>query len=326
MKTRSSDCGIALVALVVMIVVLGLLGTLIVSFMGSKLKSYPIQLQSYQAFNLANAGAEFAIRYAKDRFENEALREAVTVSLGSEVTVNCGSDCGNRSFRIQYHVQEPVSGSYLTSIATVGNASREVRVNKFAGFVAGGGIVHSPVVDEGCLVERDAGCYDANCVKMDKCPSGLTNNKASALPVTSMFDDTVYVKYIEIRMDPTTGSANKIQQLYFGGAKHYDSTSECGNPDLNPNCMGKAANEGVCVPKTDGTGCPAGSLSKAQIPYQGRIPTPSLNLVFDPGSATEIIEFNSASISGTYYVDFYYDVDPNYSNPLKKVSMKYTIK
>jgi Tfp pilus assembly protein PilV len=58
--------GVVLVLLVIVITITGVIGAGIISLMGAKQKSYPFQVQSYQAYMLAHAGVEFAIRYAHD--------------------------------------------------------------------------------------------------------------------------------------------------------------------------------------------------------------------------------------------------------------------
>ena len=60
--TLSNKRGAALVILIIVITITGLIGAGILSMMGAKQRSYAFQLQSYQAYMLAHAGVEFAIR------------------------------------------------------------------------------------------------------------------------------------------------------------------------------------------------------------------------------------------------------------------------
>ena len=64
--TLSNKRGAALIILIIVITITGLIGAGILSMMGAKQRSYAFQLQSYQAYMLAHAGVEFAIRYACD--------------------------------------------------------------------------------------------------------------------------------------------------------------------------------------------------------------------------------------------------------------------
>jgi hypothetical protein len=66
MMSLTNKKGVALVLLVIAITFIGMIGVGIISLMGAKQKSYPFQVQSYQAYMLAHAGVEFSIRYARD--------------------------------------------------------------------------------------------------------------------------------------------------------------------------------------------------------------------------------------------------------------------
>lgn len=122
----SDKKGISLVVLIAIIVVSGILGAGVVSFMSSKMRSYPIEARSFEALCLANAGIEFSIRYAHDKgysfIENPQSVFPRTINLGrGVVTVN----------------YDPNSNS-LTSTASSGLGKREVRLEGFTGYLQGG--------------------------------------------------------------------------------------------------------------------------------------------------------------------------------------------
>lgn len=292
MRKRLTDKGISLVILILIITIIGVLGAGIVSFMGSKQKSYPVQAQAYQALNLAHAGIEFAIRYAYDRY-NQAGQSAIDC-LGTPVVVNFG----NGSFEVQY-----VGGTNYTlkSIGRSGAAMREVRLNKFPGYSMGDGFVLTKTIDS------------------NYSPSSHSTNVS--VPLTNLYNQTIYIKNIKVTINPTQGSSNRIQTLSVGGTTVYDFINQIPqNDSTNPNADGHGANRGICIPTPSGGGdCPSGSLTPAQIPFAF-----NLNLAIPPGSVTEVINFNSASSKGTYNLIFTFDFNTGYANP-KEVAMTFTI-
>ena len=290
MKIRLTDRGMSLVILIVIITVIGFLGAGIVSFMGAKQKSYPIHVKSHQALGLANAGIEFAIRYAYDKYQ---AGQSIQDCLGLPVTVNFG----NGSFTIQYIGG---SGYTLKSVGISGNATREVRLNKFPSYSTGEGFVLTGIIDAS---------YS---------PSSHSSNVS--LPLTNLYDQTIYIKYIRLTLNPTTGGSNRVKTISIGGSTVYDFKNKIPQDDSsNPNKDGHGANKGICIPTSGGAGCPSGSLTPAQIPYAF-----NLNLAIPPGGITEILDFNSASVKGTYMVEFTYDFNIGYSNP-KVATMTFTI-
>ncbi len=281
MKIRFTEKGLSLVVLIVIITVLGFLGTGIVSFIGAKQKSYPLHVQSYQALALANAGIEFAIRFANDKYQ---IGQTVQDCLGSPITVSFG----NGSFTIQY-----IGGTDYTlkSVGTCGNAKREVWLNRFPGYTQGTGFMLTKTIDPNY--------------------SPSSHSSSVNIPLTNLYEQTIYIKYITITLNPTQGSANFLETISFGGSTVYNFN----NDSSNPNKTGK----GICIPTSGGTGCDAGSLTPAKIPYAF-----NLNLAIPPGTATEILNFNSASIRGTYTVNFFYDFNTGYTD-LKTATFTFII-
>ena len=66
MKMLFNNKGISLVILLVAMTLISVLGASFVSLMSSKQKSFLHQIDSYRAMNIANAGVEYAIRFASD--------------------------------------------------------------------------------------------------------------------------------------------------------------------------------------------------------------------------------------------------------------------
>lgn len=285
MMIRLNKKGVSLVILIVIIIVISALGVGIASFMGAKQRSYLLQAQAYQALNLANAGVEFAIRYAKDRSE---AGESVKDCLGTAKTINFG----NGSFEIQY-MDDP--DYTLKSIGNCGSATREVWLKRFPGYIMGKGFVLTKTIDSA--------------------DSPSSSGRNVHVPLTNLYGQAIYIKQIEINMTPTQGSNNRIKTISVSGNEVYNYT---GDP-TNPNLDGQGANMGICIPTLGGGGCPSGSITPARIPYGF-----NLNQAIPPGSITEILDFSSASVRGNYIMTFTYDFNTDYKNP-KTATMTFTI-
>jgi hypothetical protein len=130
--TLSNNRGAALVILIIVITITGLIGAGILSMMGAKQRSYAFQLQSYQAYMLAHAGVEFAIRYAydnKDGFKNLPITYIPSSSPGKSI-VPFGS--GNGSFELIY--DHNANNGTLTSIGQYGATQRTIRLINFRNY------------------------------------------------------------------------------------------------------------------------------------------------------------------------------------------------
>lgn len=77
----SNNKGIALIILIIAITFTSFLGIGIASFVGSRQKSLVPLAQSYQAYALANAGIEFAIRYAYDNWAGFSVNPSAYVTI-----------------------------------------------------------------------------------------------------------------------------------------------------------------------------------------------------------------------------------------------------
>jgi type II secretory pathway component PulK len=81
----STEKGISLIVLLIAITLTSLLGVGVVSFMGAKQKTLVSQAQTYQAYAIAHAGIEFAVRYAYDNREDNDFPNShfpKTISFG----------------------------------------------------------------------------------------------------------------------------------------------------------------------------------------------------------------------------------------------------
>jgi hypothetical protein len=138
--------GVALVLLVIVITITGIIGAGIISLMGAKQKSYPFQVQSYQAYMLAHTGIEFAIRYAHDNQGGFVLSpntyippyNASTPSrcidpvldLSQWKQIQLPSDFLHGNFFLYISLE----GNVLHSCGKYGAAVREIELNNFQNY------------------------------------------------------------------------------------------------------------------------------------------------------------------------------------------------
>lgn len=126
--------GIALVILIIAMTLIAVLGAGIVSFMGTKQRSYPFQINSYRALNLANAGIECAIRFASDRdlFTNYS---AYSYPNSTWTTFTpFGTDKG--TFSISYDFDYTDTSDILYIRGNYAGINREVRLVRFRRYVS----------------------------------------------------------------------------------------------------------------------------------------------------------------------------------------------
>jgi hypothetical protein len=116
-----TEKGISLVVLIIAITLTSLLGVGIVSFMGAKQKTLVPQAQTYQAYAIAHAGTEFAIRYAYDNKDDNDFPNShfpKTVSFGGG------------SFTITYDS----TNNLVRSVGIYETASRTIELTNFRSY------------------------------------------------------------------------------------------------------------------------------------------------------------------------------------------------
>ena len=106
----------------------------VVTLLRTRHESYPYQVQSYQAYALAHAGVEFAMRYADDNADDFFVNPAAYLPPGKEFSY------GNGKFSLTYRQGTYTQGKWdcrdiLTSRGTCGTATRAVELLNFSFFV-----------------------------------------------------------------------------------------------------------------------------------------------------------------------------------------------
>jgi hypothetical protein len=297
MKIRSTERGFAIVILVIIMIIVGIIGVGLVSVMGAKQKSYPFQAQSYKALMLANAGVEYAIRYGKDHLSDSPS----PLATGGALRNGIAKAFGGGSFAVQYYYT--ATGVYpafsLRSRGAVGNVQREVVLTGFPGFALGSGLV---------LSEELGG------------PPPDTHSKDTTIPITNLYDQNLYVKYMTLRATPH-GNIDRLERVTLNGTVVYNASvvptspvnENLAYPAGNPNYETQGANMGICISWADPTNeCTSTSITPAIVPWSGG--APFWNIVLPPGDNIMILTFKSGSVQGNYEVMLYWDFTTSYTN------------
>jgi hypothetical protein len=134
MTRATNQRGVSLLLLVIMITAFAGVAVGVVTLLRSRHESYPYQVQSYQAYALAHAGAEFAMRFTR---ENVDANGGYGNFLQNYIAVTGGRvNFGNGTFTLRYVPWVPGSSANcgddkLYSRGTCGTASREIELSQF---------------------------------------------------------------------------------------------------------------------------------------------------------------------------------------------------
>jgi len=130
--SKAANQGVSLLVLIFAITILSVFGVGLSTLMYARFRSFPYVTASHQAQALADAGVEFAIRYAKDNAADFATNPGTYIPTGSYKPFPFGKG----RFELKY---VPGCPDVLYSRGVCGVAVREVRISKFSLFAKGGG-------------------------------------------------------------------------------------------------------------------------------------------------------------------------------------------
>lgn len=183
MKMLFNNKGVSLVVLLVAITLIAILGTSFVSIMSSKQKAFFHQIDSYRALNIANAGVEYAIRFASDGADTFGFSNPATTTARS---------LGGGAFSISYTYNQSISNDLLRVIGTYGGSSREVRISRFRRYI-------KPITLVPDAAPTNRPRFESNDVVVPV----ITNNENAFF--TTRLDVTVNVNniYLNIEVDGT---------------------------------------------------------------------------------------------------------------------------
>jgi hypothetical protein len=189
---ETSQRGFSLLLLVIMITVFAGVAIGVVTLLRSRHESYPYQVQSYQAYALAHAGAEFAMRFTR---ENTDSNGDYATFLQNWITSTGGNvNLGNGAFTLRYVPWVSGSGTNcgndkLYSRGTCGTASREIELSNLSSNVVqpSGPLINivGPITvthyedPPGCVGAGTPGCYSGSRLSFNICDPVL-----ASLPTT----------------------------------------------------------------------------------------------------------------------------------------------
>lgn len=186
----SNNKGISLVVLLVAITLISVLGASLVSVMTSKQKGFLHQIDSYRALNLANAGVEYAIRFASDATDNSIFY------TNQELIMTKYFFQGQGSFEIRYTFNKNIDEDVLEAKGSYRNsASRFVRLHHFRRYI-------SPltlVPDKNTMPKKNGTYVVIPVINNNESPSLTVNAINLAINV-----DGMYLR--QIRLNPTIDS------------------------------------------------------------------------------------------------------------------------
>jgi hypothetical protein len=128
--------GISIVALIIVLLILSTVGFVFSSLIITKQKSAPLPLRSAQSFYLAEAGIEYAIRYATDN-EPDFWTDPKIIFPDPPDTLTKSLSPG--SFNVTYNAD-----ASITSTGTASIAKRVITLASFPTYVVGGEITLEP--------------------------------------------------------------------------------------------------------------------------------------------------------------------------------------
>lgn len=134
---RLSNKGVALIVLIIAMTLTSLVGVAMVSMMQAKEKSFPAQVHSYQAYALAHAGIEFAIRYAYDNKDDFGAAPYIYLpQTGGSLPPKVIDLGGGKTIELSYLHDTVNQISRLTSIGRYRTAQRKVELTNFCNYAA----------------------------------------------------------------------------------------------------------------------------------------------------------------------------------------------
>jgi hypothetical protein len=204
----TSQRGVSLLVLVIMVTVFAGVAIGFVTLLRSRHESYPYQVQSYQAYALAHAGAEFAIRYAKDN--QSGLISNTTTYF--PVTGYKDFTFGNGTFSLRY---VPGCPDKLYSRGTCGTATREVELSNLGILSGSGNSVYMSSVPTR-IPYTSAGIYSGDRIEFTFCdPSRFALGEWSWVNLNSITIAATQPISI-MRVGPSTMSGASYQWVWDG--------------------------------------------------------------------------------------------------------------
>jgi hypothetical protein len=136
MMRLTNQRGVSLMLLIIMITVTAAVAIGTVTLLRARHDSYPYQVQSYQALALADAGVQFATRYALDNGIDFTSNPGTYI--GSTYSAKNTYSLGNGQFQLRYEPATTCTPGQMGNLyckGVVGTAAREVNIADFGGMI-----------------------------------------------------------------------------------------------------------------------------------------------------------------------------------------------
>jgi hypothetical protein len=208
----TSQRGVSLLLLIIGITVFAGVAIGIVTLLRPRYESYPYQVQSYQASTLAQAGAEFAVRYAK---ENANDSGNFVIALTNLIASTWGRfNLGDGAFQLTYVTSLACKdilysrgcSTRFNADGTCPGATREVKLSPF-GSVVGRAITSLQITSAISAVHYDYGFgnYRGSRIGFNFCDFtpvySLNNQYIPHATITGMYGDSGFVGTIAATCD-----------------------------------------------------------------------------------------------------------------------------
>jgi hypothetical protein len=194
MTRITSQRGISLLVLIIMITVFAGVALGFVRLLRTRHESYPYQVQSYQAYTLAHAGAEFAIRYARDNAASSGTGSFAPALADLIASTNGRFNLGDGAFELRYVAGSACSDTLYSrgcstrfnADGTCPGATREVRLQPFGSAVVLG-LVRLPITSAISKIDYPVGGepnigYAGSRIQFRFCDYTIAHNPAGNTP------------------------------------------------------------------------------------------------------------------------------------------------
>ncbi len=236
MKTLFNSRGVSLVILVIAMTIIAILGASFVSLVGMKQRGFLHQNDSYRAFNIANAGIEYAIRYVGDGIDplgsnlddfvhRPALFNNIKTVSSIPNTSNLSDtsqwkefDFGNGKFYISFYLNSSdpdniESNKILYSVGVFNNAQRIIILRNFLTYA-------SPT--------SSAGLDKLNLVpNLQPYIAGpnMSNLNYVVIPIINVSGNDITITSMQFEIDLANNLTNQFRDIYARPTNGYGGTN-----------------------------------------------------------------------------------------------------
>ena len=189
---KHTERGVILIALMIAMVVIAVLIAALSSINVTRFLSGPLYVKSTQAFYVAQAGAEYGLRYATDNISSFCADPVVLFSSLGPISF------GNGTFTLSYDT----GLKRLTAVGQTGDAKRSVTIDSFDSFLPSCGLI---ILDPALTPYRSGTGTNTRAYYQ------TINNASCTLRITS------------IGLAKSNGAQAQVSQLYFASTRVWNN-------------------------------------------------------------------------------------------------------